>query len=105
MPSYIVGLDGSTLAERVRPHGVAVSYSVSFDQPGAAIRRVADGIPGSMIVMATHARGGVSRVLLGSIAVDIVRHGTAPVVLVRPSGVILDEPTAGTPVATNAGNH
>jgi len=90
------------LVERVRIHDVAASYSISFDQPGPAIRRIADGLPGSIIVMATHARGGVSRVLLGSVAVDVVRHGTVPVAFVRPTEVVLEEHAATTGAATNA---
>jgi nucleotide-binding universal stress UspA family protein len=37
-----------------------------------------------LIVMATHGRSGVLRVLLGSVADNIVRSGVAPVLLVRP---------------------
>jgi nucleotide-binding universal stress UspA family protein len=37
-----------------------------------------------LVVMTTHARGGVSRALLGSVADGLVRHSLAPVLLVRP---------------------
>jgi hypothetical protein len=37
-----------------------------------------------LIVMTTHGRGPFSRFWLGSAAVEIVRHGPAPVLLVRP---------------------
>jgi nucleotide-binding universal stress UspA family protein len=36
------------------------------------------------VAMATHARRGVSRALLGSVAEDVVRHVTKPVLLYRP---------------------
>ncbi|MCW5881391.1 MAG: universal stress protein [Anaerolineae bacterium] len=39
----------------------------------------------SIIVMATHGRTGLQRALYGSVALDILRHGTLPVLLVRPS--------------------
>ncbi|HEX5415265.1 MAG TPA: universal stress protein [Chloroflexota bacterium] len=81
------------MAERIRAHGLTVTSSVLFDQPGPAIRYAAQDLPGALIVMATHARGSFSQALLGSVAVDVVRHGTAPVVLVRPSGVSLEEQT------------
>lgn len=38
----------------------------------------------SMIVMATHGRSGVARVLLGSVALEVVRRSPLPVLLVRP---------------------
>lgn len=37
-----------------------------------------------LIVMATHGRGGLHRGWLGSVADDVVRHATVPVLLVRP---------------------
>jgi nucleotide-binding universal stress UspA family protein len=37
-----------------------------------------------LVVMTTHARGGVSRALLGSVADGLVRHSLAPVLLVPP---------------------
>lgn len=37
-----------------------------------------------LVVMTTHGRGGLQRFWLGSIADELVRHGPAPVMLVRP---------------------
>jgi nucleotide-binding universal stress UspA family protein len=37
-----------------------------------------------LVIMTTHARGGVSRALLGSVADGLVRQSLAPVLLVRP---------------------
>jgi nucleotide-binding universal stress UspA family protein len=39
--------------------------------------------PGDVIVMATHGRTGVKRWFIGSIAEDVLRHATVPVLLVR----------------------
>jgi len=90
-----------TILERIRASGVAASYSVSFDQPGPAIRRSAESVPATLIVMATHARGGVSEVLLGSVAVDVLRHGRVPVLLVPPSGVaVVESPQSAAPAQT-----
>jgi len=38
----------------------------------------------SLIFMATHGRTGFERIRMGSVAADIVRHATMPVVLFRP---------------------
>jgi nucleotide-binding universal stress UspA family protein len=48
-----------------------------------------------LVVMTTHARGGVGRAWLGSVADGLVRHSVAPVLLVRPE--------RETPAATGAG--
>jgi nucleotide-binding universal stress UspA family protein len=37
-----------------------------------------------LVVMTTHARGGMGRAVLGSVADGLVRHSVAPVLLVRP---------------------
>jgi nucleotide-binding universal stress UspA family protein len=50
-----------------------------------------------LVVMTTHARGGVSRALLGSVADGVVRHSLAPVLLVRPGHEAAAAP-ATTPV-------
>jgi nucleotide-binding universal stress UspA family protein len=45
-----------------------------------------------LVVMTTHARGGVRRALLGSVADGLVRHSLAPVLLVRPGQQPLPAP-------------
>lgn len=42
-----------------------------------------------LVVMATHGRGGISRVWLGSVADHMARHSPVPVLFVRPSAVPL----------------
>lgn len=39
-----------------------------------------------LIVLATHGRRGVRRILLGSVAEEVVRHAARPVLTVRPNG-------------------
>jgi nucleotide-binding universal stress UspA family protein len=39
--------------------------------------------PGDLIVMASHGRSGVTRWLLGSVAEEVLRHASVPVLLVR----------------------
>jgi nucleotide-binding universal stress UspA family protein len=38
----------------------------------------------SVIVMSTHGRTGIGRLLLGSVASDVVKRTDLPVILVRP---------------------
>lgn len=54
------------------------------DQPSPAIARYAEEQRIDLIVMGTHARGSVGRLLLGSVAEDVVHRAAAPVLLVGP---------------------
>jgi nucleotide-binding universal stress UspA family protein len=51
---------------------------------GRVAREVVAAVkPGDIVVMASHGRGGLSRWLLGSVAEDVLRHASVPVLLVR----------------------
>jgi nucleotide-binding universal stress UspA family protein len=68
---------------------------------GVAAREiVASTLPGDLIVMATHGRGGMTRWFLGSVAEEVARRSPAPVMLVRPTpaaanGRRAEDPTIG----------
>ncbi|HLF79478.1 MAG TPA: universal stress protein [Dehalococcoidia bacterium] len=53
---------------------------------GAAeeIGRVAAERGAGLVVMCTHGRGGLGRLLYGSVADAVLRHGATPVLLARP---------------------
>jgi nucleotide-binding universal stress UspA family protein len=59
---------------------------------GPAIRHYADEHDIDLVVMGTHGRRGVRRMLLGSVAEDVVRRADQPVLTVR--GTEEDRPTA-----------
>ena len=40
-----------------------------------------------LIVMATHGRGGLARVLPGSVAAEVLRRAGSPVMLIRPAAL------------------
>ena len=48
------------------------------------IRERADEWQADLVVLGTHGRGGFERFLLGSVAADVVRHGTASVLVIPP---------------------
>jgi nucleotide-binding universal stress UspA family protein len=49
----------------------------------------------SLVLMATHGRGGLVRSVLGSVAGEVIHHGRCPVVVVRPvAHAEIDEPVA-----------
>lgn len=64
----------------------AVECIVTAGSPGAEIVRVADEARCDTIVIATHGRTGLARLLLGSVADYVVRHARTPVILVPTRG-------------------
>jgi len=55
------------------------------DDAGDTILQTAQGEDVSLICMATHGLGGIRRLVLGSVADEIVRRAEVPVLLVRPT--------------------
>jgi nucleotide-binding universal stress UspA family protein len=74
------------LEERVATLGIegAETVVVLDRGPADAILVTAHRHPGSVICMATHARGGLGEELLGSVAEQVVREAEPPVLLVGP---------------------
>ena len=72
-----------TIATRLRADGTRVSTAVRWDNPPAGIISIAEATDSSFIVMATHGRTGIGRAILGSVALEVVRQGRRPVLLVR----------------------
>jgi nucleotide-binding universal stress UspA family protein len=72
-------------AEAVRTtHGVRTSVSVLQGQAPEALASYAANHHIDLIVMTTHGRGGISRFWLGSVADQLLRRTTVPVLLLRP---------------------
>lgn len=76
------------VARSIGEHGVVVTTEVRH---GIASRElIATMHPGDLFVIASHGRSGVARWFLGSVAEEITRHATVPVLLVRagsPAGM------------------
>jgi nucleotide-binding universal stress UspA family protein len=75
------------IAARVRAEGVReVSTSVWYGPPAPAIIEAADMTRADLVVMSTHGRSGIGRLLLGSVAESVLRATHIPILLMRPSG-------------------
>jgi nucleotide-binding universal stress UspA family protein len=72
--------------------GYNVSVVARFGDPAEEIIRFVEHESIDLVVMATHARSGISRLVLGSVAEAVLRHVTVPVMLLRP--VEQSEPSA-----------
>ena len=64
--------------------GFEVHAVVRFGNPSDEIVELVREGEFALVVMATHGRSGVERVLLGSVAGHVLRHVHVPVMMVRP---------------------
>jgi nucleotide-binding universal stress UspA family protein len=64
-------------------HGVAVERALVDGNPSREIVRYAEDEDCDLVVMGTHGRGGIDRLLLGSVTEKVVRSSTVPVLTVR----------------------
>jgi len=73
-------------AVKVRRSGITAETTL-LDVPGERVASVIDNEAlkwkADLIVIGTHGRSGLSRMLLGSVAEDVVRGASIPVLLVR----------------------
>jgi nucleotide-binding universal stress UspA family protein len=85
------------IAGRLRASGLSVRTWTGVDSPSLAIAAMARAAEADLIVMATHGRGGLARLVLGSVATGTLQRANVPVLVVRPATV--RQPTAEPPLA------
>jgi nucleotide-binding universal stress UspA family protein len=71
--------------EHLRRDGLPVQTAVCKGAPADTILQQALVVNARLIVMATHGRTGLRRLLLGSVAHEVVHRALLPVLLVRPA--------------------
>ena len=71
------------LGERLKQMGAAVVTEVSFRNPAAEILYFADYYKVDLIVMATHGRRGLNRLLHGSVTETVMESTPCPMLIVR----------------------
>lgn len=74
------------MLERVRPTdpSVACEHHLVRGEPAHEIVRLAEQVKAAMIVMGTHGRTGLMRLLMGSVAEAVVRRASCPVLIFKP---------------------
>lgn len=77
-------------AQALRAAGLEARGEVAFGEPAEAIVAAAARLDAAMIVMSTHGRGSLGRLLMGSAALEVIRNAPCPVLAVR-------EPAVGSP--------
>lgn len=71
------------LVAGLSPKGVACELEVLEGDAAAELAAYATAQKASVLVMSSHGRTGVKKLLLGSVAEKVLRHTTCPVLLVR----------------------
>ena len=72
-----------TVAQRLRDAGVETELDLPEGRPARAIVERAAELNIDLIAMTTHGRGGLGRLVLGSVADEVLRHAPCPVLLIR----------------------
>ena len=73
------------MLKNVYPHDSDISFEhrLVMGDPASEIVRVAKEEHPELIVLGTHGRTGLSRILMGSVAEAVVRHAPCPVLIYR----------------------
>lgn len=87
---YLAALKAKLEKDGVR----GIETHVWYGPAASAIVEAAGAHKADLIVMTTHGRSGVGRIVFGSVAESVLRGTTVPILLLRPSGAPL-EPPAG----------
>jgi nucleotide-binding universal stress UspA family protein len=81
---------------------VPCQHRLVLGDPGSSILQVAEEEGVDLIVMPTHGRTGLSRLLMGSVAEQVVRKAKCPVLTVKVPAQAADEPRAETEERSHA---
>jgi nucleotide-binding universal stress UspA family protein len=73
------------MLENVKPSDPAVPYThrLTMGDPAGEVVRIAEDEGAEMIILGTHGRTGMTRLLMGSVAEAIVRRAPCPVLVYR----------------------
>lgn len=73
------------LEEYMQSHseGIDATMSICSGDPAIAINDTADEVGADLIVMGTHGRSGVARLLMGSVAESVLKKSSIPVLCVK----------------------
>jgi nucleotide-binding universal stress UspA family protein len=91
------------LDEYACPEGVELHHHLMQGEPAERILHAADSFHADLIVMGTHGKSGLERLLLGSVAETVIRAASSPVMVVRrPLRTVAE--TGGVRTAAQAGS-
>jgi nucleotide-binding universal stress UspA family protein len=87
------------MLEEVKPKDASVPFThrLTMGDPAGEIVRIAEDEGAEMIVLGTHGRTGVTRLLMGSVAEAVVRRAPCPVLVYRETPARLAKTKATVP--------
>lgn len=71
--------------------GVSASFAVEFGTPADRIIHYAKEYDVDLIVIGTHGRTGLKRIVMGSVAEAVVRRAECPVLAIKTETKVLEE--------------
>ena len=74
------------VAGRLRDAGIPIHTAVRYGEAAEEILEHIGVNAIDLVAMSTHGRSGLSRLVLGSVATQVVHHATVPVLLMRARG-------------------
>jgi nucleotide-binding universal stress UspA family protein len=75
------------VAARLRKEGLTVTtHPVEAPAAAATIIEQADALRVDLIAIASHGAGGITRLVVGSVADKVIRGSAHPTLVVRPTG-------------------
>jgi len=88
LPQYVTPYESSyvhNLSKELNGSGIKIEWEVLHSlTPARSILDAFGEDPSNMVVMATHGRRGLQRLLLGSVATEVVKDAWGPVALIGP---------------------
>jgi len=72
------------MAEMLKAKGVEVEWTTVQGTPGSSIIQYTDENEVDLIAIATHGRGGLRRLVFGSVAEFVLKESGLPVLVIRP---------------------
>jgi nucleotide-binding universal stress UspA family protein len=79
-----------------------IETHVWYGPAAAAIVEAAETQKADLIVMSTHGRSGLGRLILGSVTESVLRGTTVPILIVRPESAPLHVPVGAKPAKETA---
>lgn len=83
------------IAAPLRSGGLSVRTHVASGNPVAQLAAIAREKDADVIAMATHGTGGLTRLVIGSVATGTIQRASVPLLLVRPSTIRRLSPETG----------
>ncbi len=87
--TYLAGVKAQLEKQGVQK----VEANVWYGPAASAIIEAAQMYKPDLIVMSTHGRSGLGRLIFGSVAESVLRGTTVPILLIRPAGAPVERPT------------